>query len=239
MPTPLKQPSNLFDNIAPRYDLVNLVLSGGVVVYWDARFKGALARACAQTPAPAILDLGCGTLRLARGLARHAPDARLFGLDPSRAMLDHGLSRLSPDARQRILAVEGEASALPFPDHSLDCVLSQFVWRNLPSRPQALAEIRRVLKPGGQLLILEFGCGQTPIWGGLYNFYLRRILPRLAALLSPRKKAYDYLVQSILAFPQPETIAEEIRAAGLTNVFQLPLSSGIVFLHAASRGSNA
>ena len=236
---PPQQPSNLFNNIAPRYDLINLVLSGGVVVYWDSRFKRAAARACAQMPAPVVLDLGCGTLRLARGLTRHVPGVRLFGLDLSRGMLDCGLSRLSPAARRRLLAVQGEAAALPFPDSSLDCVVSQFVWRNLPSRPEALAEIRRVLKPGGQLLIMEFACGLIPVWGGLYNFYLRRILPRLAALLSPRKKAYDYLVQSILAFPQPETIAEEIRAAGLTNVFQLPLSSGIVFLHAASRGRNA
>ncbi len=231
--------SNLFDNIAPRYDLLNLVLSGGFVVYWDARFKRVLAQACAQTPAPVILDLGCGTLRLARGLPRHVPNARLFGLDPSGGMLADGLSRLNPATRQRLLAVQGEAAALPFPDNSLDCVISQFVWRNLPSRPQALAEIRRALKPCGQLLILEFGCGQKRIWGGLYNFYLRQILPRLAALLSPRKNAYGYLVQSILAFPSPEAIAEEIHAAGFTNVSYHPLSSSIVLLYTASGGGES
>ena len=171
----------MFDNIAPRYDLINLVLSGGVVVYWDARFKRAVAQACAQTPAPVILDLGCGTLRLARGLPRHVHGLRLFGLDLSQAVLARGFSRLNPAAHRRLLAVQGEAAALPFPDNSLDCVISQFVWRNLSSRSQALAEIRRVLKPGGKLLILEFGCGQKRIWGGLYNFYLRRMLPRLAA----------------------------------------------------------
>jgi Methylase involved in ubiquinone/menaquinone biosynthesis len=160
----------------------------------------------------------------------------LLGLDPSRAMLARGLSRFSPPARRRLLAVQGEAAALPFPDSSLDCVISQFVWRNLPSRPQALTEIRRVLKPGGQLLILEFGCGRKRIWGGLYNFYLCQILPRLAALLSPRKNAYDYLVKSILAFPPPEAITEELRAAGFTSASHHPLSSGIVSLYAASGG---
>ena len=234
MPTLISPPPNLFDNIAPRYDLINLVLSGGVVVYWDARFKRAVAQVCAQTPAPVILDLGCGTLRLARGLPRHVHGLRLFGLDLSQAMLARGFSRLNPAAHRRLLAVQGEAAALPFPDNSLDCVISQFVWRNLSSRSQALAEIRRVLKPGGKLLILEFGCGQKRIWGGLYNFYLRRMLPRLAALLSPRKNAYDYLVQSILAFPPPEAIVEELCAAGFTDISHHPLTSGVVSLYTAS-----
>ena len=115
-------------------------------------------------------------------------------------------------------------------------MVSQFVWRNLPSRPEALAEIRRVLKPGGQLLIMEFACGLIPVWGGLYNFYLRRVLPRLAALFSPRKNAYNYLVQSILAFPQPEVIAEELRAAGFANISRRSLTSGMVTLYMAFAG---
>lgn len=244
--TPPSWPSGLFDNIAPRYDLVNLVISGGFVVYWDYRLRRALLNtggkaASKAGPGPgAALDLGCGTLRLARGLMRRglmacAPQARLVGLDLSPAMLAAGRSRLTPATRQRILAVRGEAQALPFADSSFEVVVSQFLWRNLSARPPVLAEIMRVLKPGGYLLVMEFGSGQRRIWGGLYNFYLTRLLPRLARLLSPQQEGYDYLVRSILAFPPSEAIAAEMRAAGFAQVEFTPLTSGIIFLHSARK----
>ncbi len=249
--TPPSWPSGLFDSIAPRYDLVNLVISGGFVAYWDYRLRRALFKAGAKAvgkdgPGPgAVLDLGCGTLRLvrgfmARGFMRCGPMARisqawLVGLDLSPTMLAVGLSRLTPAARQRILTVQGVGEALPFADNSFEVVASQFLWRNLSARPPVLAEIMRVLKPGGYLLVMEFGSGQRRIWGGLYNFYLTRLLPRLARLLSPQQGGYDYLVRSILAFPPPEAIAAEMRAAGFADVDFTPLTSGVIFLHSARK----
>lgn len=230
-------PNSLFDDIAPGYDLANLVLSGGVVAYWDYKFRRALLLSVKEKPsaAPLVLDLGCGTLRLARGLLRSKSNLRLLALDLSRPMLTTGLARRLPSASRRILPVQGAAESLPLPDNSLDMVVSQFVWRNLNSRPRALAEILRVLKPGGSLLVMEFGSGQRRIWGGLYNFYLSKILPRLGGLLSGRPGAYAYLAQSILEFPLPEAIAEEMRTVGFTQVACAPLTSGILFVHTARK----
>ncbi len=229
--------SALFDDIAPGYDLVNLVLSGGVVAYWDYKFRRALLLPGEKraAPAPLVLDLGCGTLRLARGLLRVAPNLRLLGLDLSRPMLERGLARLPAALSRRILPVQGAAESLPLPDNCLDAAVSQFVWRNLSARPQALAEIMRALKPGGRLLVMEFGSGQRRVWGGLYNFYLRKILPRLGGLLSGRRGAYAYLAQSIQGFPLPETITGEMRAAGFAQVTCAPLTSGIVFVYTARK----
>ncbi len=233
--TPAKLSPELFSNIAPGYDLVNLVLSGGFVLLWDRALRRAVCRAWAQDRPGVIADLGCGTLRFAGGLLRQAPGLRVLGVDPSLTMLEHGLARLPRELSRRILPVQGLAENLPLPAGGLDMASSQFVWRSLNSRPQALAEIRRVLRPGGRVFIMEFGSGQERILGGLYNFYVRGILPGLGGALSGRAGAYAHLARSILEFPRPEAIVEEIRAAGLIDVTCLRLTSGIVHLYTARK----
>ena len=230
-PSPL--PPGLFNNIAPRYDLVNLGLSGGFVLLWDRALRQAVARAGAENRdgTSLLLDLGCGTLRFTRGLLRQLPGLHAVVVDPSPPMLKQGLARLPLAARKQILLVQGLAESLPLADNSLNMAVSQFVWRNVNSRTQALTEIRRALKPGGYVFILEFGSGKERIWGGLYNFYLRNILPRLADVLSGRPGEYAYLAQSILGFPPPQDIAGEIRAAGFIDVTWARLTSGIVHLY--------
>ena len=233
--TPLFSSPELFNNIAPRYDLLNLVLSGGFVLLWDRALRRAVYQTGIQDRPAVFLDLGCGTLRFMRGLLRQMPGLRAVGLDPSRTMLEHGLARLPLNLSRRVLLVRGVAESLPLPKGGLDMAVSQFAWRNASSRAQALAEIKRVLKPGGRLFIMEFGSGRERVWGGLYNFYLCKILPGLGGVLSGRKGEYAYLTQSILDFPPSEAIAEEIRAAGFIDVARTRLTSGIVHLYSARK----
>ena len=231
-------PAGLFDHLAPRYDLINLIISGGFVMYWDHKLKQALTQGAGGQLRGAGLDLACGTLRFMRGLTRLAPQARLLGVDLSRPMLRAGLKRFAAPASGPgdMPAMQATATALPLPDNSLDFVVSQFAWRNLPARPQVLAEILRVLKPGGRLAVMDFGSGKQRIWGGTYNFYLRRVLPWLGGALSSQQGDYAYLAQSILDFPLPESICAEMRAAGLTRVSCRALTSGIVIIYEGYKG---
>ena len=147
-------------------------------------------------------------------------------------MLKKGRANLAPFASRRTLLALGSGAASPLADGSLDLVICQFALRNMPDRLKILSEALRCLKPGGKLYVLELGSGQRRVWGGLYNFYLTRILPRLAGVFFPRQRgAYDYLVQSILAFPPPEEFAAELRQAGFSEVSYEALTSGVAYIH--------
>ncbi len=227
--------ARIFDHIAPGYDLMNLVLSWGVIVYWDYRFRRALPRHFQGV----CLDMGCGTAAFWRGLGRRWARARYFGLDLSWPMLRKGRDKLPPSGRARTALVQGSALELPLAGESVGMVVSQFALRNMRPRGQALQEALRVLKPGGTMYLLEFGPGRQRIWGGLYNFYLEQALPRLAGLFSPLPGAYDYLVRSILDFPEPECIGQELEEAGFEAVAYKALSSGIVYLFTAQKPGRA
>ena len=221
----------MFDNIAPRYELLNLLLSGGLVVYWDYKFRKELLKNFAPGQRGIALEIGCGAMPLRRALARSAPDLRVLGVDLSRGMLQTGRAKLPPPVARRTLFAFASGLELPLAESSIDLVICQFVLRNISKRREALKEALRVLKPGGELFVLEFGCGRRRIWGGLYNFYLNRLLPEIAGLFSKHKDAYRYLVQSILDFPMPEALSAELREIGFSAVSQTPLTSGVIFMH--------
>jgi demethylmenaquinone methyltransferase/2-methoxy-6-polyprenyl-1,4-benzoquinol methylase len=223
----------MFGRIAPRYDLANRVLSGGIDLYWRARLVSAVRRAHPRD----ILDLATGSGDVAFALRRGIPgELRILGMDFSPPMLAQAEAKKSAlaGAAPGIEFRPGDALDLPLPDADFDAVTIAFGLRNMADRARCLAEIRRVLRPDGRLFVLEFS-QPYPWFRPLYSIHLSHVIPRLAGLLTGDRGAYRYLGESIGAFPGRDALAQEIRAAGFTEVSAQALTMGIVALHVARR----
>jgi demethylmenaquinone methyltransferase/2-methoxy-6-polyprenyl-1,4-benzoquinol methylase len=217
----------MFGRIAGFYDLLNRVLSLGLDAAWRSRMLDFLP----PVPDARVLDLAAGTLDVSRGVLKRLHASRVTAADICSPMLQRGLKKLSEPERTRLDPVIADGLALPFPDNAFQAATIAFGIRNITPREQALAELARVLAPSGRLLILEFGTASKPLFKGLYNVYLTRILPRIGGLVSGDRSAYDYLARTIQAFPTERALALMMRRAGFARVLHLPLSRGIVQLH--------
>ncbi len=216
----------MFGGIARFYDLLNRVLSLNVDRYW----RWVLARNV-RPGKGVVLDLASGTLDVAIAIRRRFPHVLVPALDFCLPMLRLGQPKLKGPNREAIMPVGADAKHLPLADNSVDCITIAFGIRNIIPREEAFAEMLRVLRPGGRACILEFGSGQERIWGGIYNFYLHRILPRMGKLVSRDKAAYTYLADTITAFPKAEILRAEMEQAGFVNTSFERLTGGIVCLH--------
>jgi demethylmenaquinone methyltransferase/2-methoxy-6-polyprenyl-1,4-benzoquinol methylase len=214
----------MFGNIARRYDLANHTLSCGIDFYWRKR----AANTVASWRPDEIVDLATGTGDLALALQKKLPDAEVTGVDFLPEMLELAQRK---GVRRTILA---DAMKLPFPDASFDCVTIAFGLRNMENWRGALAEMSRVLKRDGHLLVLEFSLPTISIVRTIYRFYLHRCLPSLGSFLTRRKSAYDYLGDSIEEFPSGRAMIDLIEASGFRNATIQPLSYGIVTIYTAS-----
>lgn len=213
-----------FSRIASRYDMANHLLSGGIDVLWRLE-----AAKLVQSWEPnAILDLATGSGDLARTLRRACPGAFLVGADFCAPMLQVARQKKLPNL------VVADALQLPFASHAFQAVTVAFGLRNMASWTAALAEMHRVLSPGGHLLILDFGMPQPPLLG-FYRFYLHRVLPRLATLLTGERSAYDYLAASIESFPNGEAMCERLTENGYRDARYIPLLGGIAAIYTAQR----
>jgi demethylmenaquinone methyltransferase/2-methoxy-6-polyprenyl-1,4-benzoquinol methylase len=220
----------MFDQIAPRYDLLNHILSLNIDKLWRAKTVRALADVLARPDASA-LDLCCGTGDLSIAIAERTP-ARVVGLDFSRPMLDFAHSK----AREsRIAFVQGDASGVPFPDGSFDAVTIAFGLRNLSSVERGLAEIYRLLAPGGRAAILEFSRPVVPVLRELFGFYFSHVLPRIGGVVSGSYGAYTYLPESVKTFPDQRSLKVMMESVGFGNVRFGNLSGGIAALHVGER----
>lgn len=217
----------MFGRIARFYDFLNRLLSLGVDQHW----RRVLARNVRLGQNGVVLDLAAGTLDVALAVRREHPAALVPALDFCPPMLVRGRSKLKGANALKVLPVAADAKKLPLPDASVDCITMAFGIRNILPREAAFAEMLRVLRPGGRACILEFGSGRERIWGGLYNFYLNRILPRVGRVFSKDQAAYGYLAQTIRAFPTARELEEEMESAGFARAWHLKLTSGIVCLH--------
>jgi demethylmenaquinone methyltransferase/2-methoxy-6-polyprenyl-1,4-benzoquinol methylase len=215
----------MFDRVAPRYDLANTVLSLGQ----DRRWREAAARATDLAPGEVAVDVACGTGRLAAELARLQPGATVLGLDFSWEMVRR--AGAEPGRREGLGFAVADAMRLPLPDASVDVVTIAFGLRNLPEPGYGLLELRRVLRPGGRLVVCEFSRPVVPGFRQVYERYLGRLLPLAARRLSSDPEAYQYLVRSISAWPGQAELAGWLRDAGLEHVRWRDLSGGIVALH--------
>ncbi len=221
----------MFDRVAPRYDVLNRLLSGRRDIGWRRRAV-ALARLAANEVA---LDLGVGTGDLAfELLAASDPSAKVVGVDLSEGMLAVVRERARRGALgARFEARAADAQHLPFADASFDRVTAAFTVRNLGDLDAGLREARRVLRPGGRAVILDFSTPPNPLIRHLSALYIHRVVPRLASLFGGDADAYRYLPRSIARFPGAAGLAARLRAAGFTRVRFERLSLGTVAIHVA------
>jgi demethylmenaquinone methyltransferase/2-methoxy-6-polyprenyl-1,4-benzoquinol methylase len=223
----------VFDSVAARYDLMNDLMSAGAHRLWK-RYTLALANLHAGQRA---LDVAGGTGDLAAGLARQVGERGLVILtDINAAMLERGRDRLIDAGFHRNVAcVQANAERLPFADGSFDCITIGFGLRNVTDKAAALASMRRTLKPGGQLIILEFSQPQVGALKPLYDAYSFRVLPLLGRWVAGDEASYRYLAESIRMHPDQEKLLSMMRAAGLEGCRYHNLSGGIVAVHRGYR----
>ncbi|WP_442577255.1 class I SAM-dependent methyltransferase [Microbacterium sp. F51-2R] len=217
----------MFDQVAKGYDRTNTVLSLGNDQLW----RVATTRAVAPRPGQRILDLAAGTGASSVSLAKSG--AEVVAADFSPGMIAEGERRHR--GIRNLSFVEADATALPFDDDAFDAVTMSFGLRNVNEPKKALAELLRVTKPGGRLVICEFSHPPSPAFNGLYRFYNDRILPGVARAVSSNAEAYDYLNESIKDWPDQRTLSGWIRETGWTDVAYRNLSFGIVALHRARK----
>ncbi|HEY6453616.1 MAG TPA: bifunctional demethylmenaquinone methyltransferase/2-methoxy-6-polyprenyl-1,4-benzoquinol methylase UbiE [Steroidobacteraceae bacterium] len=223
----------VFDSVADRYDLMNDLMSGGAHRLWK---QFTLSLTGIRTGARA-LDIAGGTGDLATGLARQVGRSGLVVLaDINGRMLQHGRDRLiNRGLATGIEYVQSDAERLPFADASFDCITMGFGLRNVTDKAAALASMQRVLKPGGQLLVLEFSRPVVPALSRLYDVYSFNVLPWLGRVVAGDADSYRYLAESIRRHPDQETLLGMMQAAGLEACRYHNLMGGVVALHRGYR----
>ena len=221
----------MFDEIAPRYDLLNRVLSFGTDVWWRRRAVASLGAALGTHRPDRLLDVATGTADLAIAALALGP-REVVGVDISDGMLEVGRAKLRRKGLdQRVPLVQGDAADLPFETASFDGALVAFGVRNFENLEAGLAGIRRVLRPGAPLVVLEFSQPTAfPVKQG-YAFYSKHVLPRIGRAVSGSSEAYEYLPESVAAFPAGEAFLRVFRTAGFRDTTATPLTFGIVSLY--------
>lgn len=217
----------MFGRVAPRYDLLNRVLSFRLDTRW--RKKTVERVAPLLRPGARVLDLCCGTGDLLLALEERA-GAPLLGSDFCHPMLVEANRKVAA-RRLRSPLFEGDAMQLPLRDESLDLITVAFGFRNLANYENGLIELRRALKPGGCLAILEFSQPTNPAFAALYGFFSTQVLPRVGGLVSGASDAYTYLPESIRKFPNAQGLADKARRAGFARVEFDLMTGGAVALH--------
>jgi demethylmenaquinone methyltransferase / 2-methoxy-6-polyprenyl-1,4-benzoquinol methylase len=233
--SPDKRPARIatmFDAIAPRYDLLNSVLSLGIDRRWRTRAIGSLRLTGRET----VLDVCAGTadvaLEAVRGGAR-----RVLGIDFAGAMLAIGRAKVAAAGKTGVIALtQGDATELPVRSASVDAVTIAFGIRNVERPDRACAEMARALKPEGRIAILEFGVPRIPGIASLYLWYFKYVLPTIGRVVSGHTAAYSYLPASVATFPPPDEFCDLLRASGFNDVSASSLTFGVVYLYTARKG---
>jgi demethylmenaquinone methyltransferase / 2-methoxy-6-polyprenyl-1,4-benzoquinol methylase len=218
----------MFDRVARSYDGLNRLFS----LWSDVRWRRIAVRMARGGPGTRVLDVCTGTADLALEFVRAGASADVTGIDLSEGMLAVGREKVRRAGADGAVRLDrGNALSLPFPDAAFDVVSCAFGLRNLPDRARGIAEMARVLQPGGRLLVLEFAPPRPGPAGRLFGWYLGRLIPAVGGVLSGQPGAYRYLRDSIEAFLEPEQVLSVMRAAGLSGVRAVPLTAGIAYLY--------
>jgi len=224
---------SMFAEIAPRYDFLNHALSLNI----DRRWRRFLVNKVAdrlRRPGAIALDLCCGTADLSLKLSALAPT---IGLDYCHPMLELGAKKIRRERRSAEL-VEADALNVPFADGMFDVVTIAFGLRNLEEPEAGLREIYRLLRPEGRAAVLEFSRPKIPIFRDLYHLYFTRLLPRIGKAISGSSYAYQYLPDSVLAFPDQRELVSLMQAVGFSDVRYYNLFGGVASLHIGDRQSD-
>src|SRR5688572_3899508 len=218
----------MFDGIAPRYDFMNRFLSAGIDISWR---KKAIRSFKKDRPA-VLLDVATGTADMAIMAARMLQPQKIVGIDISEKMLEIGRKKVEKEELgTKIVLQGGDGETINFPDNSFDGVMVAFGVRNFENLEKGLKEILRVLKPGAQLVVLEFSKPKLPGVKSLYKLYMGIVAPQMARWFNQDKKAYQYLNDSARAFPDREQFENILKQTGYTATEWKPLSLGICCIY--------
>ena len=223
-----EQVSQMFDNIAPKYDFLNRLLSARMDTVWRKNMINKLRKDHPKV----FLDVATGTADVALEIAKRLEPQRIIGLDISHEMLEYGRKKVTKkDLDDTIELVLGDSENLPFEDNSFDAITAAFGVRNFENLEKGLAEMRRVLRPGGQLVILEFSQPTMFPFKQIYNGYFKYILPNIGRLTSKDPKAYNYLYESVQAFPDGKDFANVLAKVGFSENTIDPQTLGICTIY--------
>ena len=226
-----EQVARMFDNISHRYDFLNHFLSLGIDKLWR---KKAISLLESQNP-KLILDVATGTGDFAIQALSLKPD-KIWGIDISEGMLDVGRKKIKERGFDNIIELKtGDSENIPFEENKFDAVTVAFGVRNFENLEKGLAEIRRVLKPAGKLIVLEFSRPRVFPMKQLYSFYFKAILPRVGRFVSSDKSAYTYLPESVEAFPDGEDFLRILRHVGFNETQCKPLTFGISSIYSGTK----
>ncbi len=216
----------MFDAIAPRYDLLNHILSLGI----DRGWRKLLALRLARIQPLKVIDVATGTADLALIVAKNT-NAVVTGVDISQGMITIGKAKVTDAGlSERITLIEADSASLPFEDNYFDAATVAFGVRNFENTVEGLTDMCRVIRPGGLISVLEFSSPRG-LMGVLARFYMRRIMPLIGGIISGHPSAYTYLPETALAFPEGEDFAALLREAGFNNISITPLTFGIATLY--------
>jgi len=222
------QVSRMFDNIAPYYDFLNHLLTLGIDISWR---KKAIDQLKDAQPAN-ILDVATGTADLPIMMMKRMKPTKVVGLDISKEMLEVGHKKVGKNGMENAIElVYGDSENLPFEDNSFDAVTVAFGVRNFENLEKGLAEMRRVLKPQGKMVVLEFSKPTIFPFKQGFNFYFKYILPLIGRITSKDPKAYEYLYRSVQAFPDGEKFVNILQKTGFNNNQCKPLTLGICSIY--------
>lgn len=223
----IKAVKGIFNEITPHYDLMNRLMSARRDVSWR---KFAVKRIPAE--ARIVIDIATGTGDVALDLIKYHPEIKVYGVDFVKKMLDHAVIKTErKNVSDRIKYLVGDAMSLPFPDDSFDASTIAFGMRNIPDRLGAIQEMKRVVRPGGKVIILEMTFPKNLRMRRFFNWYLNKVIPLLGVMVTRNKAAYNYLSESIQNFLHPDQLEDLFKQADLTDIKAFPLTFGITYLH--------
>ncbi|MDB5229720.1 MAG: ubiE [Chitinophagaceae bacterium] len=227
-----QQVQKMFDSIAFRYDFLNRFLSAGI----DTGWRKKAIRELKMTDPKLILDVATGTADVAIMCHSLLNPEKITGIDISEGMLALGRQKISKlGLTGKIELLPGDSETINFPDNTFDALTVAFGVRNFENLERGLMEMKRVLKPGGKMVILEFSKPSLPVISQLYQFYMNVFCPLIGKLFAKDKKAYQYLNESVKAFPSTKKFTELVIATGFNNVYHKPLTLGVCTIYCGSK----